>query len=78
MILFSLVDASNAFKSLNRQVALHNIRHLCPSLATILINTYREPTELFVDSEVLWSEEGTTQDDPLTHAHVCPHHNSSH
>ena len=35
-----LVDASNAFNSLNRSSALHNIRCLCPSLATILINTY--------------------------------------
>ena len=60
-----LVDASNAFNALNRQVALRNARHLCPSLANILINTYREPSELFVDGEVLWSEEGTTQGDPL-------------
>ena len=60
-----LVDASNAFNSLNRQVALHNIRHLCPSLANILINTYREPSELFIDGQVIWSEEGTTQGDPL-------------
>ena len=60
-----LVDASNAFNSLNRRVALHNIRYLCPSLATILINIYRDPTELFVDGHVLSSEEGTTQGDPL-------------
>ena len=38
-----LVDASNAFNSLNRQTALLNIQRLCPSLATILINTYRAP-----------------------------------
>lgn len=44
--------------SLNRQVALHNIRHLCPSLATILINNYRDATELF--GLVLFSEEDTT------------------
>ena len=60
-----LVDASNAFNSLNRRAALHNIRHLCPSLATILINIYRNPTELFVDGHVLPSEEGTTKGDPL-------------
>ena len=60
-----LVDATNAFNSLNRQAALRNIQHLCPSLSNILINTYREPTELFVDDQVLWSEEGTTQGDPL-------------
>ena len=59
-----LVNATNAFNSLNRQVALHNIRRLCPSLATILINTYRAPTELFVDGDT-FSQEGTTQGDPL-------------
>ena len=43
-----LVDASNAFNALNREAALHNIRHLCPSLATILINTYRQAADLYV------------------------------
>ena len=60
-----LVDASNAFNFLNRQVALHNIRRLCPLLATILINTYRAPTELIVDGDTILSQEGTTQGDPL-------------
>ena len=60
-----LVDASNAFNSLNREAALHNIQHLCPTLSTILINFYREAIELFVDGIVLYSEEGTTQGDPL-------------
>ena len=60
-----LVDATNAFNSLNRFAALHNIRRLCPSLATILINTYRDPIDLFVDGCVLQSDEGTTQGDPL-------------
>ena len=60
-----LVDASNAFNSLNRDAALHNIRHVCPSLSTVLINIYRNATELFVDGSTLFSEEGTTQGDPL-------------
>ena len=60
-----LVHATNAFNPLN-QAALLNIQHLCPSLSNIFINTYKEPTELFVDGQVLWSEEGTTQGDPLT------------
>ena len=57
-----LIDASN---SLNRMAALHNVRHVCPSLATILINTYRAPSDLFIDGDVLLSKEGTTQGDPL-------------
>ena len=60
-----LVDASNAFNCLNRQAALRNIRHLCPPLATILINTYRKPTNLYMDGYTLLSQEGTTQGDPL-------------
>ena len=60
-----LVDASNAFNSLNRNAALHNNRSLCPSISTMLINTYRVPTDLFIDGEVIFSREGTTQGDPL-------------
>ena len=60
-----LVDASNAFNVLNRQVALRNIRRLCPSIAIALLNTYRESTDLFVDGSSLLSQEGTTQGDPL-------------
>ena len=33
-----LVDAKNAFNSLNCAAALHNIQVLCPSLAPALIN----------------------------------------
>ena len=44
-----LVDATNAFNSLNCAVALHNIQQLCPPLAHILINTYRSlPLCLFL------------------------------
>ena len=63
-----LVDASNAFNSLNREVALRNVKHLCPSLATILINTYRSPSELFIKGETILSQEGTTQGNPLAMA----------
>ena len=60
-----LVDASNAFNSLNRQVALRNVAMLCPSLATVLFNTYGGHSQLFVDGETIYSCEGTTQGDPL-------------
>ena len=60
-----LVDASNAFNSLNWQAALHNIQKLCPAIATILINTYRDSAQLFVDCCTLFSQEGTTHSDPL-------------
>ena len=56
----------NAFNALNRASALHNIRILCPPLATYAINTYRQPARLFITGgSELKSAEGTTQGDPL-------------
>ena len=64
-----LVDASDAFNSLNRQVALHNIRIICPAFSTILINTYRKPTLLVVlGGKEMLSKEGSTQGDNLAMA----------
>ena len=61
-----LIDASNAFNALNRAAALHNIRVLCPPIATYAINTYREPARLFIiGGKEIRSAEGTTQGDPL-------------
>ena len=61
-----LVDAENAFNELNRSVALHNIQYLCPNFATVLINTYRLPSRLFlVGGGEISSTEGTTQGDTL-------------
>ena len=55
-----LVDASNAFNNLNCQTALLNIHLNCPSIAKVLINTYRADTQLFVDGETILSQEGIT------------------
>ena len=61
-----LVDASNAFNSLNRAAALYNIRIVCPAVATFAINTYRASARLFVTGgKELVSAEGTTQGHPL-------------
>ena len=61
-----LVDTSNAFNSVNRQAALHNISILCPALSMILHNTYGAPIRLFVTGQgEISSCEGTTQGDPL-------------
>ena len=53
-----LVDATNAFNTLNRDTALHNILDLCPSLGRVLVNTYRQNVNLFVDGETIVSREG--------------------
>ena len=63
-----LVDAENAFNKLNRKVALLNILHSCPSIAPVLINTYRSQPKLFIMGKTLTSEEGTTQGDSLAMA----------
>ena len=64
-----LIDAFNAFNALNRTVALHNIRVLCPIIAAYIINTYRQTARLFiVGGKEIVSAEGTTQGDPLAMA----------
>ena len=61
-----LIDATNAFNTLNRSAARHNISILCPIIAAFLINTYRLPVRLFVTGgHERNSSEGTTQGDPL-------------
>ena len=55
MLKQKVVDATNAFNCLNRQVAL-----------SIVINTYRQHSQLFIDGESII--EGTTQGDPLAMA----------
>ena len=60
-----LVDGSSTFNSLNCQVALRNIQHQCPSIATFFINTYRIDIDLFIDWERIHSQEGITQGDSL-------------
>ena len=56
-----VIDASNAFNALNRAAALHNIRILCPVIATYAINTYRQPARLFITAEKRY---------------ICPNHSA--
>ena len=65
----AVVDARNAFNSLNRQATLHNIQIICPQITTTLDNTYRRPTRLMIwGASDIYSWEGTTQGDNLTMA----------
>ena len=51
-----MVDATNAFNSVNRKLALINASsHLCPSFSKFMINTYRDPIDLFIDGECVLS-----------------------
>lgn len=61
-----LVDAANAFNSINRRALIHNIRILCPILSNYVTNCYNIPARLFVIGGIeLRSKEGTTQGDPI-------------
>ena len=60
-----LVDASNAFNSLNRATAQINMSTVCPLFSTVLMNIYRESSDLILGTSTLQSQEGTTQGDPL-------------
>ena len=62
------IDATNAFNSLNRSLALANISKTCPSLIFALRNSYANPSHLYVNGQVILSQEGTTQGDPLAMA----------
>ena len=69
-----LVDATNAFNSLNRRATLHNIKVSCPSLAQYVENIYKDPTQLYIatrskrQNSNIQAEEGTTQGDPIAMA----------
>ena len=52
-----IVDATNAFNSLNRGIAQRNIQYLCPSLSTVLINTYRKDVNMYIDGGATLSSE---------------------
>lgn len=64
-----LVDASNAFNSLNRHAFLHNISIICPQISIYVNNCYKIPPRLFIiGGEEIISQEGTTQGDPTAMA----------
>ena len=58
-------DAENAFISINRHVFLHNIKHICPPIATFVHTCYIVQPRLFLlgGKELLFTE-GTKQGDP--------------
>ena len=62
-----LVDAANAFNSINRGAMLENILRLCPIAYVYAYNCYAPHARLFVvGGRELRSKEGTTQGDPVS------------
>ena len=62
-----IIDAENAFSSINRKVILYGMKFLCPLISTNIFNCYAAPVRLFSfgGGEIL-SKEGTTQGDPTS------------
>ena len=46
-----LVDATNAFNTLNHHAALHNIQVTCPAISNIVKNAHQAPVQMFVAGE---------------------------
>ena len=64
-----LVDARNAFNSLNCQATLHNTRVIYPQIATILVKTCHGPARFIIlRTSDIYSLEDTTQGDNLAMA----------
>ena len=64
-----LVDASNAFNSINRNVFLHNVAIICPVIALYVKNCYCLHSRHFIiGGKEIRSCEGTTQGDPIAMA----------
>ena len=70
-----LVDATNAFNSINREAMLHNIAVKCPEINRYVQNWYGKPSKLFIvdgkqngDKCILYSKEGTAQGEPVAMA----------
>ena len=59
------VNAEKAFNSINRNVMLHNISVICPTISTYVSNRYQSAARLFaIGGKEILSKEGTTQGDP--------------
>ena len=64
-----LIDATNAFNSMNRTVLLHNIQYIGPPMSKYIRNCYQRKSRLFITGGgEIGSAEGTTQGDPLAMA----------
>ena len=64
-----LVDTSNAFNSINRNVFLHNVAIICPDIAVYVKNCYSlHSRQLIIGGNEIRSCEGTTQGDPIAMA----------
>ena len=58
-----LIDAENAFNSINREAMIHNITILCPIISIFIKNCYNIPARLFIiGGKELLSRKATTKE----------------
>lgn len=48
-----LIDAGNAFNSVNREAFIHNVEIVCPVFATFNSNCYSSSSRLLITGELL-------------------------
>ena len=61
---FIQIDASNVLNFINPTLLLHNVKILCPEIATYINNCYMKPSRLFITGgKEISSNKGTTQED---------------
>ena len=59
-----LIDAENAFNSINRKVMIYSLKFICQVTATYISNCYMCPARSFIiGGGKLFSKEGTPQGD---------------
>ena len=63
--MFVKVDFTNAFNCVDRQALLEQCRHHFPGLSLWAEWCYKQPSKLYFGSEVISSERGVQQGDPL-------------
>ena len=73
-----LVDAENAFNSLNRKLALKNVKNTCPSLLTATKNSYSNPSKLFVNKKNHLLSRRNNPGGSTSNGHVMSSHNIPH
>ena len=55
----------NAFNTVFRQAVLQQVKNRCPEIFPIMALSYTKPTPLYIGSEVIRSQTGVQQGDPL-------------
>lgn len=65
------LDFNNAFNSLHRDIMLMAVKNYLPHLRNYVELCYAQPSELYFGNEIIMSEEGAQQGDPLGSMLFC-------